>query len=61
MVRGDFKWTKCRGLMDERAKLCGIPMIAEASLGWKGKTQDAPRQKLQSEDPGTGLRAERLI
>lgn len=47
--------------MDERAKLCGIPMIAEASLGWKGKTQDAPRQKLQSEDPGTGLRAERLI
>lgn len=34
-----------------RVKLKAIPMIAVARLGWKGKTQDAPRQCVVREGP----------
>lgn len=35
-------------------EIVNLPMIAEARLGWKGRTQDAPRQSLL-EGPRLGL------
>ncbi|XP_077428941.1 ATPase H+ transporting accessory protein 1 like a isoform X2 [Vanacampus margaritifer] len=51
---GEKWWVK-------KAKVYDVPMIAEASLGRKGKTHNAPWRNVRSEDPGTDTHAERLI